>query len=158
MMRPIAVIVSCGLLIAVGSLWATEVDEMRQRANVIAAEAAQLAQRGHLKEAEALERKAAHMREQAERAASGREDGNPQEEIAHRLEHMRAAVEHLHQAGIHDIANHVAERAEATQRELEGHKHHRGDDLMREVMNQIEQLRREMKSLRAEVKELRSNE
>ncbi len=40
------------------------------------------------------------------------EEAGSHNEIARRLEHMRIAVEHLNHAGLHDIAEHVAERAE----------------------------------------------
>ena len=68
---------------------------------------------------------------------------------------MRVAVEHLHNAGLHDIAEHVAERTEATERKLhEHHPHHEGD-VMHEVMKQLDDIRREVGRLRDEVNELR---
>jgi len=79
----------------------------------------------------------------------------PHEEITRRLEHMRIAVDHLHQAGLHDIAEHVAERAEATERELHEHQKHHGDDVIHEIMKQLDDLRHEVGRLRDEVNELR---
>ena len=68
---------------------------------------------------------------------------------------MRIAVEHLNHAGLHDIAEHVAQRAEATERELhEHHRHHEGD-VMHEIMKQLDELRHEVGRLRDEVSELR---
>ena len=80
---------------------------------------------------------------------------SPHEEIARRLEHMHIAVEHLNHAGLHDIAEHVAERAHAAEREL--HQHHRlyEGDVMQEVMRQLEEIRHEVGRLREEVEELR---
>ena len=68
---------------------------------------------------------------------------------------MRIAVDHLHQAGLHDIAEHVAERAEATERELHEHQKHHGDDVIHEIMKQLDDLRHEVGRLRDEVNELR---
>jgi hypothetical protein len=85
------------------------------------------------------------------------EQDAPHEEIARRLEHMRIAVEHLNHAGLHDVAEHVAERAEAAERELrehEQHRHHEGD-VMHEVMQQLDEMRHELGRLRDEVNELR---
>ena len=79
----------------------------------------------------------------------------PQDEVARRLEHMRIAVDHLHEAGLHDIAEHVAERAEATERELHKHQKHHGGDVMHEIMKQLDELRHEVGRLRDEVNELR---
>lgn len=42
----------------------------------------------------------------------------------HRLEHMRAAVEHLRQAGLDEIAHRVAERAEKLQADLRRSREH----------------------------------
>lgn len=107
------------------------------------------------REAEEVENKLRHMvREPHE------EHGGPHDDIAHddidrRLEHMRIAVEHLNHAGLHDIAKHVAEHAEATERELDNrHPHHEGD-VIREIMKQLDEIRREMGRLRDEVNELR---
>ena len=85
------------------------------------------------------------------------EHDGPQHEIARRLEHMRIAVDHLREAGLHDIANHVAERAEATEREL--HKHHKphGGDVMNRIMKQLDELRHDVGRLRDEVNALKEN-
>ena len=75
--------------------------------------------------------------------------------ITRRLEHMRVAAEHLHHAGLHDIAGHVVERAKATEREL--HEHHRRheSDVMNEIMKQLDEIRRKVGRLRDAVNELR---
>jgi hypothetical protein len=106
----------------------------------------------------------AHVRSAAKRTeaeirhlshGSHDEDDAPRNEVAHRLEHMRIAVDHLKMAGLHDIAEHVVQRAEATERELhEKHQHHEGD-AMHEIMKQLDELRHEVGRLHDEVSELR---
>ncbi len=197
-------------------VWASESDELRDKAKAMQREAAELAEHGHKEEATNLKRKAMAMLEEAEnldRGAVGErhpeimklrlhleelrqeerkrqemaetaggterldairreaeeienrlrhmlreshdEQGGPHDDIARRLEHMRIAVEHLNHAGLHDIAEHVAERAEATERELhEHHRHHEGD-VIHEIMKQLDELRHEVGGLRDEVSELR---
>ncbi len=83
------------------------------------------------------------------------EPGGPHDDIARRLEHMRIAVEHLNHAGLHDIAEHVAERAEATERELHERPRHHEGDAFHQVMKQLDEIRREVGRLRDEVNELR---
>ena len=91
------------------------------------------------------------------------------EEQMHRLESMRIAVDHLHQAGLHDIAEHVAERAEATEREIherrmheermrdeQAHREHpEHGEPMHEMMRHIEELRHEIGRLHEELNRLR---
>lgn len=196
-------------------VWASESDEIREKARAMQREAAELAERGHGEEAENLERKAVAMLEEAEhlkrhrpdhpeaeirkmqerlemlgmeerelKEAGGkkerladvrheaerigrelrelsrrepshrehREHDDSPDSIARRLEHMRIAAEHLHHAGLHDIAEHVADRAEATERER--HRHHEGD-VMHQVTKQLDEIRREVGRLRNEVRELK---
>ena len=83
------------------------------------------------------------------------EHDGPQHEIPRRLEHMRIAVDHLHEAGLHDIANHVAERAEATERELHQHHERHGGDVMHKIMKQLDELRHDVRRLHDEVNELK---
>ena len=84
---------------------------------------------------------------------------HPNDEMIHRLESMRIAVDHLHQAGLHDIADHVAQRAEATEREInesrmrEEQQHH--EDPMHVMMRSIEELRHEIGRLHEELNRLR---
>jgi hypothetical protein len=195
---------------------ASESDELREKAEAVQREAAELAEQGHNDEAANLKRKAMDMLEKAERLehdrldqrhpqimklnrflerlrqeeknleevgpAAGVEEGlaairraaeevetklralsqgpprehrAPEEDIARRLEHMRIAVEHLNQAGLQDIAEHVAQRAEATERELHERHRQQGGDVMHEVMKQLDEMRHEIGRLRDEVNELR---
>ena len=84
---------------------------------------------------------------------------HPNDEMIHRLESMRIAVDHLHQAGLHDIADHVAQRAEATEREInesrmrQEQQHH--EDPMHVMMRSIEELRHEIGRLHEELNRLR---
>ena len=69
-----------------------------------------------------------------------------QPEAARRLEHMRAAVEHLRQAGLVDQANQVTEMAARLQQEMR--REGREGDPIREIMNQLGEMRREIGELR----------
>jgi hypothetical protein len=200
-------------LALVAFAWASESDELREKARAMQREAAELSEGGHGEEAENLKRKAlamleeaehlerhrpnrreagiremqerleilrleereleevggkqkrlAEVRHQAERierelhehAHDGQhEERGPQNEIVRRLEHMRVAVEHLHHAGLHEIAEHVAERAEAAERELHAyHRHHEGDPI-HEIIKQLDEIRHEIGRLRGEVNEIK---
>jgi archaellum component FlaC len=102
------------------------------------------------REVEGIETKLRHMLHE-----SHGERGGPHDDIARRVEHMRIAVEHLTHAGLHDIAEHVAERAEATERELHEHRQTQGGDVMHAIMNQLGELRDEVGRLRDEVREVK---
>jgi methyl-accepting chemotaxis protein len=102
------------------------------------------------REAEVIQDKLRHMLRE-----SHDEHGGPHDDIARRLEHMRIAVDHLNQAGLHDIAEHVAQRAEATERELHEQQQHQGGDVMHEIMKQLDEIRNEVGRLRDEVHELK---
>ena len=97
-----------------------------------------------------------HEHHEGEHHDDGRHHAH--EEMAHRLENMHIAVDHLHQAGLHDIAEHVAERAEQTERELhemrrqEEERHH---NPLHEMMRQIEELRHEIGRLHQEFDRIR---
>lgn len=82
------------------------------------------------------------------------ERGSRQDDTARRLEHMRIAVEHLNHAGLHEVAEQVAHRAEAAEKELHERRPRRGDEI-HEIMRQLEELRREVGKLRDEVNEIR---
>ena len=196
--------------------WASEADELRERAEAMQREAAELAELGHKKEAANLKHKAMDMLEEAERHGDRRpkrrqaeimelkrlleklrqeeerlredagaeerladvrreaehvekelhelshqphhEHAAPHDEIAGRLEHMHIAIEHLNQAGLHDIAEHVAHQAEATERELHEHRQHHEGDVMHEIMKQLDELRHEIARLHEEVSELREGQ
>lgn len=103
------------------------------------------------REAEKVERELKEMSHHP-----SREQPDPHEEIARKLEHMRIAVEHLHHAGLHDVAESVAERAHATEREL--HEQHRQNDgtPIHEIMNQLDEIRHEVARLRGEMNELQN--
>ena len=172
-------------VLAVAALvWASETDEIREKAKAMHREAAELAARGHGEEAANLERRVTKMLEEAERLQHHARDhhhgpdqhhdpdqhhGPDQrvaeirkmerhDETAERLEHMRMAVEHLNHAGLHDVAEHVAARAEAAERELHEHRRHQGGDVMREIMKQLDELRHEVGRLRDDVNELREKQ
>ncbi len=58
--------IALSLFTVTAFVWASESDELRERARAMQREAAELAERGHGKEAENLERKALAMVEEAE--------------------------------------------------------------------------------------------
>lgn len=194
-------------------VWASESDELREKAKAMQREAAELAEHGHQDEAINLKHKAMAMLEEAERLQQGHrgqrhsektklkqrleklrqeeellvnkvgagerladvrreaeqieakldylsqqpyhEQTPPHEDIALRLEHMKIAVEHLNHAGLHDVAKHVAQHAEAAEQALHDHQKQRGDDVMNEIMKQLDELRHEVGRLRDEVSEIR---
>lgn len=81
---------------------------------------------------------------------------NPREKMAEKIEHLHAAAEHLHQAGMPDLARELHERAEVMERELHRHHgEHEADHRLGEVMEVVQDLRREMEKLRDEVAEMR---
>jgi len=196
-------------------IWASEVDELRERAEAMRREAAELAEQGHAEEAENLRRRAVAIHEEAEQLGRRRRpnpqvaevenlerllgrlreeeehlrhDGGsedqiasvrreaerverelhelsserrrdhqaPQNELGERLEHMHIAIEHLNRAGLHEIAEHVAQRAEAAERELHEYRPHHDGDVMHAVVQQLDELRHEIGRLRDEVNELRN--
>jgi len=83
------------------------------------------------------------------------------EEIAGRIEHMHIAADNLRAAGLHDIAEHVMQRAAETERELHGRHEPRPQhdapphEPMHELLRQLEEIRHELGRLRNEVNELR---
>ena len=195
-------------------VWASESDELREKAEAMQREAEELAELGHRKEAMNLKHKAIAILEEAERHGEWRperreaefmelkrlleklrqeekhlqEDAGAEErladvrrearhvemelrelsdqprqkhtaerdEIAERLEHMHIAMEHLNQAGLHDVAEHVAQQAEATERKLHEQRQHQEGGAMREVIEQLDDLRHEIGRLRDEVNELKT--
>ncbi|MCP4782388.1 MAG: hypothetical protein GY903_33935 [Fuerstiella sp.] len=197
-------------------VWASESDELRDKADAMQRQAAELAEQGHRQEAANLKRKAMTMLDEAEELERQRpkqreaeimelkrlleklhqeekhlreDDASderltdvrreaehvemelreflhpshhdrdlPRDEVAERLEHMHIAIEHLNQAGLHDMAEHVAQRAEATERELHEHRQHHDGDAMHEIMQQLEELRHEVGRLHDEVNELRERQ
>lgn len=201
--------------VVAAGLWASEGDELRDRARAVQREAAELAAGGHKEEAENLERKSITMFEEAERSehsqrsdrktamrerqeqlkmllkeakaieaeggqperlndvrseikklehqlqALDREPGHPKDrpsaEIARRLEHMVNAIEHLKHAGLADVAAHVAERAEAAERELHAGTRHHEREPMEQIMRQLEEFRHEMSRLRADIDEIKQS-
>jgi len=142
-------------------------DERREQVERLKREAMELIESGQKDRAEEMLKKVASLTQETDsekmadqlRARSGvspkpfRPDmvlKQPQPETARRLEHMRAAVEHLRQAGLVDPANHVNEMANQLQQEM----HHEGrgrqgeGDPIREIMKQLGEMRREIDELR----------
>ena len=135
-----------------------EMREMQERLEMLRIEEKELEEIGGKeerlgdvrREAEAIERELHELSHDGHHE----HDGSP-EGIARRLEHMRVAVEHLQHAGLHDIAEHVVERAEATERELHKHHRHHDGDPIHAIMKQLDEIRHEVGRLRDEVNELK---
>ncbi len=196
-------------------VWASEADEIRERADAMRRQAAQLAEHGLKNKAAELMQKVQAMLAEAERLELHRQDrrsaesaelekqleqlrqeerqlrivGDQKErhadvqreiarvetelrersqprplqhdqavapdEIARRLGHMRAAADHLHHAGLHEVADRVAEQANAVERELQERRAHPEADVMHEITRQLDELRREVGRLRDDVNELK---
>jgi hypothetical protein len=74
-----------------------------------------------------------------------------------RLERMHAAADHLSKAGLHEIAEQVIHHAEEFERDLHRHQPRPEDShqMMREMREQLDGLRREVGQLREQVERLR---
>ena len=85
----------------------------------------------------------------------GHEHGGREVEMHERIEHMRIAAEHLHHAGMHELAEDVERQAHSREREFGEHRPRREEGPHEGVMDQLNDLRREVERLRDEVTELR---
>jgi hypothetical protein len=80
--------------------------------------------------------------------------------IMERIEHLRAAANHLKQADAHDIAQELMRQSEQMQRELEaarkhGPEGHAHPGPLGELHQQLQQMREENEILKREIRELR---
>ena len=141
-----------------GFTWASEPDEIREKSEAMHWEAVKLAEHAqnehaHHEHAASLKRQAKAMIVEAERL----EQHRSQDELSGRLEHMRKAIEHLKHAGLQDVAEHVAQRVAAAEREMHEHQRPHDGDVIHEVMKQLEECRNEVKQLRDEVSDLKKD-
>ena len=81
-------------------------------------------------------------------------DHDRQKPPEERLDHMRAAVEHLRHAGLNEIADRVTEHAEEIERDLDEQRRHHGNGELREAMEQIHDLRQEIQRLREQLQSI----
>jgi TolA-binding protein len=108
-----------------------EIAEMEEQLQRMAAKIKDLRQLGRTEDADRLERERAELKERflalRERGEGLRREGDPKAEQERRIQHIRIAVENLHAAGMHDLAERLArevktmdrlERLEAEVREL----------------------------------------
>ena len=77
------------------------------------------------------------------------------DDLTVRLEHAHRAIEHLHESGMHDVAEQAEQRAQEMQRELAQRERHPREEIMHEMMNRIEMLSRQVQELEREVQRLR---
>ena len=132
--------------------------EMRRRMESLRAEEKELEELGGKRERLEDVRREVERVEVELRSLSGERNHQqdaPHEDIARRLEHMRIAVDHLNQAGLHEIAEHVGQRAEAARRELHEQERRHEAEVGHEVLRQLDELRHQVERLRDEVNELR---
>lgn len=85
----------------------------------------------------------------------GHEHDGRMAEMHERIEHIRIAAEHLHQAGMHELAEEVERQAHSREREIREHRLRRQEGPHEGVMDQLNELRREVERLRDDVNELR---
>lgn len=132
-----------------------EIRELERRLTTLRQEERELIERGNEEAVERVRHDAQQIERELHERHSRRNGPHPasDEGIARRLEHMRAAIEHLHHAGLHEVADRVAERANATERELQEHQRH--PEVIHQIMGHLEELRREVARLRDEVNDLK---
>ncbi len=123
---------SFSLLVCVTAVaWSSEADELRAKAKAVQKEAEQLAKDGQSDEAEKHFRavkellQAAERHEQKSPKSAAKHVGKqptklPEdiEDAARRIKHIHIAIENLHAAGLHDVAEELAKRAETMKHEL----------------------------------------
>lgn len=167
-----------------------EIDELHQRLKAIA-EKEQHAEKSKNKEALAelrkhranIERELAEHREHHGRKPGPKhaakhppESPEPMQDAARRIKHLHVAIENLHAAGMHDIAEELAMKAHEIERELhhaheqiakehsspEKHKHFDPEHKHPEPKGKVapghapvDELRADLQRLRAELNELR---
>ncbi len=149
----------------------SESDELREKAKAVRKEAATLADRGRVDEAEKLEQHALRLLEAAETGEhsspwSGgevppqfRPRAEELERAGRKLHHLRVAAENLKLAGAQDLTHETLKKAEAMERDIHGAKQTLAEDIRRsQGLDQghvLQELRAEIGALRAEVRELR---
>ena len=90
--------------------------EVRERLEQLKRRHAELREAGKIDEARAVEREIQRL---LRRFHAARPEGEPREgEVGERLRHLRAAVEHLRAAGLHDLAAQAAEQTGRLEREF----------------------------------------
>lgn len=160
-------IVSLWLLLGVGTLFASEVDEMRQRAKAMRKEAAALSERGNREQAEQLERESSKLMEAAERlenqAKKGVEPGSEKEvrKLKERLQDLLARERKLRESNVSEKELiEVREQIAGTEKELHlvqsnraGHEKAHGE--FRAHAEKLEAVGRRIHHLRAAAEHLK---
>ena len=139
------------LFAATALLWASESDELREKARAMQKESAELVRAGHVEEAEAIARKAAAMLEEAEQLEARHRDGDQHRnkehheaeirELGQLLDKLRHTERELSEAGKQEAAadaRHKAERIEMELHELTHKGEH--DHGPREVAQRLEHM------------------
>lgn len=76
------------------------------------------------------------------------------QEPGQRLEHMHAAIEHLRAAGLHEMAEHVADHARELEHEMRGHSEDHALRMLEHIAENVAELREEVAKLREGLEEL----
>jgi len=133
--------------------------EIAERIEVLHREREELLENGNREEAERVGREIeelhAHM-EELQRRPEGREEGR--DHLAEAVHLMHAAAEHLAAAGRPDMAERLHHAADEVAREARPQEREHGpnpEEVVREVFEQLEQLRNEVRELREAVEESR---
>lgn len=156
-----------------GSLLASEIDSLREKAKAMRAKALVLAEQGNRDQAERLEMEAIQLLKMADRQeskANGKGEQRPEfraqmeklELATRRIHHFRVAAENLKMAEEHDLAHKLMERAADMERDVHAAKHklaaemNMGSEKKKPIGHDaVEQLKEEIERLRAEVRELK---
>jgi hypothetical protein len=96
--------------------------------------------------------------ENQSREADRHQRDSSEEEWEHRLNHLRAAAEHLHEAGLHELGEQVENQIgelESERHESHGHDSAELEPLLHEVMGRMDDLNRQVNDLREEVRRLK---
>lgn len=139
-----------------------------ERLEEIRRQIARLSEAGHHEEAEQLKREGRQLMERMQQHRPDRPAANA--DLQRRLQHIRAAAENLHAAGMHDAVEHLMREAEQKVAEMRGQPTDRprpphdrdapgppsGDlhCIIGELHGQMEQMRREMQEMREQMHRL----
>lgn len=174
MKTKIAVLITVSACIVgyfVMTAWADEleIDEYREKAAVLLRDAEENAALGHADEARELERQAQALRAKANKLAEhherrelekrGRDEERERNESGpEQIEHIRIAAEHLHAAGMRELAEDLMRQAEERERDMEREREgHRDEGLHRhveELSNHVRELHQRLERMENAIREL----
>ena len=101
------------------------------------------------------QRQDARRTDQERRDVRENRDGQNQQDPAQQIEHLKAAIPHLHESGMHDIARQLEIRVRESEQRLHADHDRRADRDDDRLHNMLDEMRREIKNLHDEVNQLR---